>query len=128
MVDHLLILHMDGKKDKEKKKRKKKFTDTSNFSSFFFFPFFPFPSLIFIINTISSTVVATKAALKLSDYVVTEGGFGADLGAEKFFDIKCRKTGLKPSAAVVVATCRALKLHGGADEKKLSTEENVRQM
>ena len=73
----------------------------------------------------SSTVVATKAALKLSDYVVTEGGFGADLGAEKFFDIKCRKTGLKPSVAVVVATCRALKLHGGADEKTLSTVENV---
>lgn len=61
----------------------------------------------------------------MSDYVVTEGGFGADLGAEKFFDIKCRKTGLKPSAAVIVATCRALKLHGGADEKTLSTTENV---
>ena len=108
------------------KTRKRKssffFTDTSNFF-FFFFSFF-----LRFINTISSTVVATKAALKLSDYVVTEGGFGADLGAEKFFDIKCRKTGLKPSAAVVVATCRALKLHGGADEKKLSTEENVRQM
>ena len=76
-------------------------------------------------NYCSSTVVATKAALKLADYVVTEGGFGADLGAEKFFDIKCRKTGLKPSAAVVVATCRALKMHGGADEKTLSTTENV---
>lgn len=63
--------------------------------------------------------------MKLSDYVVTEGGFGADLGAEKFFDIKCRKTGLKPSCAVVVATCRALKLHGGADEKTLSSTENV---
>ena len=72
-----------------------------------------------------STVVGTKAALKLSDYVVTEGGFGADLGAEKFFDIKCRKTGLVPSAAVIIATCRALKLHGGADEKTLTNTENV---
>ena len=128
MVDHLLILHMDGKKDKEKKKRQKNLLTPLTFLLFFFSFSFLFSSLIFIINTISSTVVATKAALKLSDYVVTEGGFGADLGAEKFFDIKCRKTGLKPSAAVVVATCRALKLHGGADEKKLSTEENVRQM
>ena len=123
MVDHLLILHMDGKnKDKKKENLLFFFTDTSNFFFFFFLFFFV------LLIQISSTVVATKAALKLSDYVVTEGGFGADLGAEKFFDIKCRKTGLKPSAAVVVATCRALKLHGGADEKKLSTEENVRQM
>ena len=72
-----------------------------------------------------SSVVGTKAALKLSDYVVTEGGFGADLGAEKFFNIKCRKTGLDPSAAIIVATCRALKLHGGADEKTLASTENV---
>jgi formate--tetrahydrofolate ligase len=60
-----------------------------------------------------NSVVATKAALKLADYVVTEAGFGADLGAEKFFDIKCRAAGLKPSAAVIVATVRALKMHGG---------------
>ena len=60
-----------------------------------------------------NSVVATRAALKLADYVVTEAGFGADLGAEKFFDIKCRKAGLKPAAAVVVATVRALKMHGG---------------
>ena len=60
-----------------------------------------------------NSVVATRAALKLADYVLTEAGFGADLGAEKFFDIKCRKAGLKPAAAVVVATVRALKMHGG---------------
>jgi formate--tetrahydrofolate ligase len=60
-----------------------------------------------------NSVIATRAALKLADYVVTEAGFGADLGAEKFFDIKCRKAGLKPAAAVVVATVRALKMHGG---------------
>ena len=60
-----------------------------------------------------NSVIATKTALKLADYVVTEAGFGADLGAEKFFDIKCRKAGLKPDAAVVVATVRALKMHGG---------------
>jgi len=60
-----------------------------------------------------NSVVATRTALKLADYVVTEAGFGADLGAEKFFDIKCRAAGLKPSAAVIVATVRALKMHGG---------------
>src|SRR5271163_291828 len=60
-----------------------------------------------------NSVMATRAALKLADYVVTEAGFGADLGAEKFFDIKCRKAGLKPAAAVLVATVRALKMHGG---------------
>jgi formate--tetrahydrofolate ligase len=60
-----------------------------------------------------NTVMATDAALRLSDYVVTEAGFGADLGAEKFFDIKCRKAGLEPAAAVIVATVRALKMHGG---------------
>merc|ERR1712232_1291489 len=59
-----------------------------------------------------NSVIATKAALNLADYVVTEGGFGADLGAEKFFNIKCRKAGLAPDAAVIVATVRALKLHG----------------
>jgi formate--tetrahydrofolate ligase len=69
-----------------------------------------------------NSVIATKAALKLADYVVTEAGFGADLGAEKFIDIKCRKSGLRPSAAVVVATIRALKFHGGADLKTLTTE------
>lgn len=62
-----------------------------------------------------NSVIATKSALKLADYVVTEAGFGADLGAEKFIDIKCRKSGLRPDAAVIVATLRALKYHGGAD-------------
>ena len=71
-----------------------------------------------------NTVIATKTALKLSDFVVTEAGFGADLGAEKFLNIKCRKAGLKPSCAVVVATVRALKLHGNADPKNLG-EENL---
>jgi formate--tetrahydrofolate ligase len=71
-----------------------------------------------------NSVVATKTALKLADYVVTEAGFGADLGAEKFFNIKCRKAGLKPAAAVVVATVRALKFHGGVDRRELN-EENV---
>jgi formate--tetrahydrofolate ligase len=60
-----------------------------------------------------NSVIATKAAMKLADYVVTEAGFGADLGAEKFFNIKCRKAGLDPAAAVIVATVRALKMHGG---------------
>ena len=69
-----------------------------------------------------NTVIATKTALKLSDYVVTEAGFGADLGAEKFFDIKCRKAGLSPDAAVVVATARALKFHGGVARADLNTE------
>ena len=63
-----------------------------------------------------STVLATKAAMAMGEYVVTEGGFGADLGAEKFLNIKCRKSGIAPSAAVVVATTRALKLHGGGDD------------
>ena len=71
-----------------------------------------------------NSVISTKAALKLADYVVTEAGFGADLGAEKFIDIKCRKSGLRPSAAVVVATVRALKYHGGADLKTI-TQENL---
>jgi formate--tetrahydrofolate ligase len=69
-----------------------------------------------------NSVIATKAALKLGDYVVTEAGFGADLGAEKFVDIKCRKSGLRPSAVVLVATVRALKFHGGVDLKELSKE------
>jgi len=69
-----------------------------------------------------NSVIATKTALKLADYVVTEAGFGADLGAEKFFDIKCRKAGLKPSAVVLVATVRALKMHGGVDKKELGPE------
>ena len=69
-----------------------------------------------------NSVIATKAALKLADYVVTEAGFGADLGAEKFIDIKCRKSGLRPAAAVIVATVRALKYHGGADLKTITQE------
>ncbi len=71
-----------------------------------------------------NSVLATQSALKLADYVVTEAGFGADLGAEKFLDIKCRKTGLRPAAAVIVATMRALKYHGGVDVKEVS-KENV---
>ena len=70
-----------------------------------------------------NSVIATQAALKLADYVVTEAGFGADLGAEKFVDIKCRKSGLRPSAAVIVATVRAMKYHGGADLKTITTED-----
>ncbi|NDB10979.1 MAG: formate--tetrahydrofolate ligase, partial [Betaproteobacteria bacterium] len=69
-----------------------------------------------------NSVLATQAALRMADYVVTEAGFGADLGAEKFLNIKCRKSGLKPSAAVIVATVRALKYHGGADLKSVSVE------
>ncbi|MCC5988858.1 MAG: formate--tetrahydrofolate ligase [Pararhodobacter sp.] len=71
-----------------------------------------------------NSVIATKTALKLADYVVTEAGFGADLGAEKFFDIKCRKAGLKPAAAVIVATVRAMKMNGGVARADLG-EENV---
>ena len=66
--------------------------------------------------------MATKIALKLGDYVVTEAGFGADLGAEKFLDIKCRQSGLRPDAVVVVATARALKLHGGVPKTDLNSE------
>jgi len=69
-----------------------------------------------------NSVVATKMALKLADYVVTEAGFGADLGAEKFFDIKCRKSGLKPDAVVLVATTKALKMHGGIQKDDLGSE------
>jgi formate--tetrahydrofolate ligase len=69
-----------------------------------------------------NSVMATTTALKLADYVVTEAGFGADLGAEKFFDIKCRKAGLKPEAAVIVATVRALKMHGGVAREELGKE------
>ena len=72
-----------------------------------------------------NSVMATTTALKLADYVVTEAGFGADLGAEKFFDIKCRKAGLKPAAAVIVATVRALKSHGGITKKEDFGKENV---
>ena len=71
-----------------------------------------------------NSVVSTKTALKLADYVVTEAGFGADLGAEKFFDIKCRKSGLKPDAVVLVATTKALKMHGGVKKDELG-DENV---
>ena len=69
-----------------------------------------------------NSVVSTKTALKIADYVVTEAGFGADLGAEKFFDIKCRKSGLKPDAVVLVATTKALKMHGGVKKDELSSE------
>src|SRR6187455_266928 len=71
-----------------------------------------------------NSVIATKTALKLADYVITEAGFGADLGAEKFFDIKCRKAGLKPDCVVIVATIRALKMHGGVAKDDLK-KENV---
>jgi formate--tetrahydrofolate ligase len=80
----------------------------------------PFANLAHGCNSVS----ATKSALKLADYVVTEAGFGADLGAEKFFDIKCRKAGLNPEAVVIVATVRALKMHGGVAKDALG-EENV---
>ena len=69
-----------------------------------------------------NSVVSTKTALKLADYVVTEAGFGADLGAEKFFDMKCRKSGLKPDAVVLVATTKALKMHGGVKKEELNNE------
>lgn len=69
-----------------------------------------------------NSVMATKFGLKLADYLITEAGFGADLGAEKFFDIKCRLAGLKPDAAVIVATVRALKMHGGVDKENLGKE------
>jgi formate--tetrahydrofolate ligase len=72
-----------------------------------------------------NSVLATRTALKLADYVVTEAGFGADLGAEKFFDIKCRKAGLAPSAVVIVATVRALKMHGGIAKDDLKTENTT---
>ncbi|MEQ8354417.1 MAG: formate--tetrahydrofolate ligase [Kiloniellaceae bacterium] len=80
----------------------------------------PFANIAHGCNSVS----ATKTALKLADYVVTEAGFGADLGAEKFFDIKCRKAGLKPEAVVIVATVRALKMHGGVAKDQLG-DENV---
>jgi formate--tetrahydrofolate ligase len=70
-----------------------------------------------------NSVIATRAGLKLADYVVTEAGFGADLGAEKFVDIKCRKSGLRPDAVVIVATIRALKYHGGAELKALNQQD-----
>ena len=72
-----------------------------------------------------NSVMATKLALKMGDYAITEAGFGADLGAEKFLDIKCRMAGLTPDAVVVVATVRALKMHGGLDKKSLDTEDLV---
>ena len=80
-----------------------------------------------------NSVLATQVALKLCDYVVTEAGFGADLGAEKFFDIKCRKAGLAPDCTVIVATVRALKMHGGVAKgrpgcgKRRSPESRLRQ-
>ena len=69
-----------------------------------------------------NSVMATKIALKLGDYVVTEAGFGADLGAEKFIDIKCRLSGLQPDAVVIVATARALKFHGGIQKSDICNE------
>ena len=78
----------------------------------------PFANIAHGCNSVS----ATQAGLKLADYVITEAGFGADLGAEKFFDIKCRKAGLEPSAVVLVATIRALKYHGGVDKDQLNGE------
>jgi formate--tetrahydrofolate ligase len=72
-----------------------------------------------------NSVMATRTALKLADYVITEAGFGADLGAEKFFDIKCRKAGLNPAAAVLVATVRALKMHGGLAKEELQKENTA---
>ena len=78
----------------------------------------PFANIAHGCNSVS----ATQAALKLADYVITEAGFGADLGAEKFFDIKCRKAGLEPNAVVLVATIRALKYHGGVDKDQLNSE------
>ena len=78
----------------------------------------PFANIAHGCNSVS----ATQAGLKLADYVITEAGFGADLGAEKFFDIKCRKAGLEPSAVVLVATIRALKYHGGVDKDELNSE------
>ena len=74
-----------------------------------------------------NSVIATKLGMKVADYVVTEAGFAADLGAEKFVDIKCRMAGLNPSAVVLVATIRALKYHGGVDKKSL-VPENVEAM
>jgi len=73
-----------------------------------------------------NSVIATRTALKLADYVVTEAGFGADLGAEKFIDIKCRKSGLRPDVVVLVATVRAIKFHGGAELKTLKVEDLAR--
>src|SRR6202000_2572001 len=70
-----------------------------------------------------NSVIATRAALALGDYAVTEAGFGADLGAEKFFDIKCRQAGLAPSAVVIVATVRALKMNGGVAKADLGRED-----
>ncbi len=70
-----------------------------------------------------NSVIATKMAMKMGDYAITEAGFGADLGAEKFLDIKCRRAGLNPDAVVMVATVRALKMHGGLDKKELNTED-----
>ena len=72
-----------------------------------------------------NSVIATKTALKLADYVVTEAGFGADLGAEKFFDIKCRKAGLSPDGVVLVATTKALKMHGGVLKEDLKAENDA---
>ena len=71
-----------------------------------------------------NSVIATKTALKLADYTITEAGFGADLGAEKFLDIKCRKTGLKPDAVVIVATIKAIKYHGGVEKEKIQEEKD----
>src|SRR5690606_37900512 len=73
-----------------------------------------------------NSVIATRLALKFADYVITEAGFGSDLGAEKFFDIKCRMSGLRPNATVVVATIRALKMHGGVPKNELDYGEDLK--
>ena len=65
-----------------------------------------------------NSIIATKLAMKLADYTITEAGFGTDLGAEKFFNIKCRKAGISPNAAVIVATIKSLKVHGGARKRR----------
>ena len=83
----------------------------------------PFANIAHGCNSVRATKLALKLALKLGDYAITEAGFGADLGAEKFLDIKCRAAGLTPDAVVMVATVRALKMHGGLDKKSLDTED-----
>ena len=81
-------------------------------------------SFLLILHMVAIQLSQPKTALKLSDYVVTEAGFGADLGAEKFLDIKCRKANIKPSCVVIVATIRALKMHGGLKKEELK-QENI---
>ena len=79
-------------------------------------------TLTILFHKACNSILATKTALKLSDYVITEAGFGADLGAEKFLNIKCNKAGIKPDCVVLVATIRALKMHGGIEKDELKKE------